>query len=188
MTSVVRLRIVSLVGSATFAVYGILIGALPVALTNGIIVVINAVYLYRLFTEDEAFDVLEVSSDSEFITSYLDHYADDVEVVWPGYHYQPKDHQIRLIVLRNLALAGLFIARIDGDTAIVEIDYAGPDFRDLKNARFLFGSRSSLLVERGIRTVVTRADSTVHEKFLQRFGFELRDGHYEFDLGPSVRV
>ena len=182
MTSVVRLRIISLIGSVAFTVYGILIDALPVALTNGIIVVINAVYLYRLFTQEEAFDVLEVSPESEFITTYLDHYADDIEKVWPGFHYQPKDDQIRLMVLRDMVPAGLFIARMDGDTAIVEIDYAGPNFRDLKNARFLFGSRPNLLVDRGIRTVVTRADSDVHQRFLERFGFEHHDGHYEFDL------
>lgn len=185
MTSVVRLRIISLIGSATFTLYGILIDAPPVALTNGVIVVINAVYLYRLVTQEEAFDVLEVAPESEFITSYLAHYADDIDEVWPGYHYQPKDDQIRLMVLRDMVPAGLFIARVDDDTAIVEIDYAGPNFRDLKNARFLFGPRPNLLLERGIRTVVTRADSAVHRRFLERFGFERRDGHYEFDLGAS---
>ncbi len=102
--------------------------------------------------------------------------------MWPGFHYQAKEDQIRLMVLRDMVPAGLFIARLDDDTAIVEIDYAGRDFRDLKNAHFLFGPRRGLLVERGVERVVTRADSEVHRRFLERFGFEHRDGHYEFDL------
>lgn len=185
MTSVVRLRIVSLIGSATFTVYGVLIDALPVALTNGVIVVINIVYLYRLFTKDQAFDVVELEPESEFITRYIDHHRPDIDEVWPRFHYQPKEDQIRLMVLRDMVPAGLFIARMEGDTAIVEIDYAGKDFRDLKNARFLFGPRKGLLLERGIERVVTRADSEVHRKFLERFGFEHRGGHYEFDLTRS---
>lgn len=187
MTSVVRLRIVSLIGSATFTVYGVLIDALPVALANGIIVVINIVNLYRLFSKDEAFSVVELGPESEFVARYIDHHRSDIEEVWPGFHYQPKEDQIRLMVLRDMVPAGLFIARMDGDTAIVEIDYAGKDFRDLKNARLLFGPRKSLLSERGIERVVTRADSDVHRRFLERFGFEHHDGHYEFDLtGSSV--
>lgn len=185
MTSVVRLRIVSLIGSATFTVYGILIDAPPVALANGVIVVINIVNLYRLFAEDQAFGVVELEPESEFITRYIDHHRADIEQVWPGFHYQPKEDQIRLMVLRDMVPAGLFIARLEGDTAIVEIDYAGRDFRDLKNARFLFGPRKDLLLERGIDRVVTRADSEVHREFLERFGFEHRDGHYEFDLTRS---
>ena len=41
MTSVVRLRMVSLAGSITFFVYGTLIDAVPIMITNGAIAVIN---------------------------------------------------------------------------------------------------------------------------------------------------
>ena len=41
MTSVVRLRIISLLGSIAFVVYGLLIDSAPVVVTNAAIMVIN---------------------------------------------------------------------------------------------------------------------------------------------------
>ena len=45
MTSVVRLRIINLIGSAVFAAYAILIRSYPTALLNGCLVLINLYHL-----------------------------------------------------------------------------------------------------------------------------------------------
>ncbi|MGV3026026.1 YgjV family protein [Clostridium thermobutyricum] len=47
-TSMVWLRILNTIGCLLFVTYGIIIGAYPVAISNGIIVIINAVNLYKL--------------------------------------------------------------------------------------------------------------------------------------------
>jgi hypothetical protein len=49
MTSVVRLRMVSLAGSITFFVYGTLIDSVPIMITNGSIAVINVWFLRKEF-------------------------------------------------------------------------------------------------------------------------------------------
>ena len=49
MKSLVRLRWVSLIGSVIFALYGVLIGAWPVVITNSIVVIANAVRLRKEF-------------------------------------------------------------------------------------------------------------------------------------------
>ena len=51
MSSVLKLRILSLIGSTTFLMYGLLIDSIPVAITNGVIMVINLVFLYRLLSQ-----------------------------------------------------------------------------------------------------------------------------------------
>ncbi len=48
MTSVVKLRIVNTAGCALFVVYGLIVGAYPVAIANALIVCINLYHLYRL--------------------------------------------------------------------------------------------------------------------------------------------
>lgn len=48
MVSVLKLRIINLMGSACFVLYGGLIGSIPLMLTNMFIIVINAVNLQRL--------------------------------------------------------------------------------------------------------------------------------------------
>lgn len=46
MTSVVKLRVINTVGCILFVIYGVIVGAYPVVISNSIIVFIN---LYRLY-------------------------------------------------------------------------------------------------------------------------------------------
>lgn len=182
MSSVLKFRIISLIGSITFLVYGLLIGSLPVALTNAVIMAINIVFLYKLLTHEETFDVVDIDAGSKFLRRYIEHNHADIEAAWPGFEYQPEESQIRLVVFRDMVPAGLFIADVDGDTARVQIDYAGKDYRDLKNATVLFGRGRAVLASRGIKRVVTRADTDWHRGYLVRFGFQPRDGEYVFEV------
>lgn len=183
MSSVLKLRILSLIGSTAFLVYGLLIDSIPVALTNGIIMMINIVFLQRLFTHEEAFDVVEVDATSKFLARYLEHHHDDVQKAWPGYRYEPHGEQLRLVVFRDMVPAGVFIASVEDDVATVEIDFAGPDYRDLRNARVLFGRGRSVLREHGISKVVTQAHSDLQRRFLLRFGFEPSGNEYALEIG-----
>ena len=51
MNAMVKLRVINLIGSFLFAVYGFGIRAYPVGLINTIIVLINMYYLYQMFKE-----------------------------------------------------------------------------------------------------------------------------------------
>jgi hypothetical protein len=46
MSSILKLRVINLIGAACFTVYGLLIDAYPVAVVNFIIVLIDLYYLY----------------------------------------------------------------------------------------------------------------------------------------------
>lgn len=48
MTDIFKLRIINSIGCLMFVIYGINVGAYPVALSNFIIVIINAYNLYKL--------------------------------------------------------------------------------------------------------------------------------------------
>ena len=182
MTSVLKLRILSLIGSTTFLVYGLLIDSFPVALTNGVIMAINTVFLYRLFSHEAQFDVVEVDGGSKFLARYLEHNAADIEAVWPGYRYVSHPDQLRLVVFRDMVPAGVFIASVEGTTVRVEIDFAGRDYRDLKNARVLFGRGRSVLRDHGVHRVVTQAPTVLHRRFLERFEFTPVGDEYALDI------
>ncbi len=49
MRSLNKLRIINLVGSLLFTVYGFIIGAYPVAVLNAFIVLVNVYYLQKAF-------------------------------------------------------------------------------------------------------------------------------------------
>ena len=58
MSNIIQLRIVNMIGAATFSVYGILIGSIPVAGMNGFIVFINIYYLTKIYSAVEYFRFL----------------------------------------------------------------------------------------------------------------------------------
>lgn len=47
MRSLVKLRVINLVGAVLFTVYGLIIAAYPVAIVNGFIVLVNIYYLQQ---------------------------------------------------------------------------------------------------------------------------------------------
>ena len=49
MRSLVKLRVINLIGSVLFTTYGLIIGAYPVAVVNAFIVVVNIYYLQQSF-------------------------------------------------------------------------------------------------------------------------------------------
>ncbi len=49
MKDIFKLRFINLIGCILFTIYGLIIGAYPVAVANGIIVFVNLYYLYKLF-------------------------------------------------------------------------------------------------------------------------------------------
>lgn len=51
MRSLVKLRIINLVGSLLFTAYGLMIAAYPVAVVNGFIVFVNLYYLQQTWRE-----------------------------------------------------------------------------------------------------------------------------------------
>lgn len=51
MKDIIKLRFINLVGSLCFVIYGLIIKAYPVALTNIVIVIVNLYYLYKIINE-----------------------------------------------------------------------------------------------------------------------------------------
>jgi hypothetical protein len=71
MRSILRLRLINLLGSAFFTVYGLLITAYPVAVLNGLIVGINLYYLYVMKRAKNYFTILETHHDAAYLRMFL---------------------------------------------------------------------------------------------------------------------
>ena len=54
MRSLLKLRLINLSGAMLFTIYGLVIGALPVAALNLFIVLANIYYLYQMFSTSTA--------------------------------------------------------------------------------------------------------------------------------------
>ncbi len=182
MRSILRLRIIGLAGAITFAVYGYLIDAWPVVLTNVVIVVIHLHFLREILTAKEYFKILEVRSDSRYTEYFLHHFGHEIEATWPGFVHEPSGQRLTLFILRDLVPAGLFIAEIvDKRTLRLCLDFAIPGYRDFKIGRYLYSKGA--LRDRGFRTVVADAGPERTTQYLRRIGFRA-----DPESGPNDRV
>ncbi|RME11061.1 MAG: hypothetical protein D6802_07730 [Ardenticatenia bacterium] len=172
MRSILRLRLINLLGALLFTIYGVVLGIWPVAAVNAFIVGIDLYYLWQLLRQKDAFDILEVNPQGAYIRRFLDFYADEIARFQPEFRYDPKTpNMIAFFVLRNMVPAGLFIARKDGETAEVLLDFAIPGYRDFKIGRYLYDARADLLCAYGIRRLRTRAHVPEHIAYLKRMGY-----------------
>ena len=153
LSSILRLRLVNLFGSVLFSFYGFYIGSLPVGIMNLIIVFFNLYYLQKLSFQKEKFEIIESDVNQEFVQRFLVFYKKDILKYFPEFDSKPDQKQMVLMVMRNMNLAGLFIARENKTALEVELDYVTPEYRDYKNGAFLFNhfkqpkSQPDLLVQ-----------------------------------------
>lgn len=171
MSSILRLRMVNLLGAATFAVYGLLIEAYPVAVVNLFIVFINLYYLRGMLRTEEFFRLLEVQRDSEYLDYFLSFYAKEIRRFFPRFSPSAPESQLTLFVLRDLVPAGLLMGEVRGSSLWVRLDFVIPQFRDFKIGRYLFVEKADLFRARGITEIVSVPGTEEHSAYLRKMGF-----------------
>ena len=184
MSSILRLRIINLVGSLAFTVYGVLIHAYPVAVVNALIVLINLYYLRQMLgSRAEYFRLLRMQPDSEYLRYFLDFYRGDIQRFLPGFTHTPAPGQVIAFILRDMVPAGLFIGEMTGDGALrVVLDFVIPQYRDFKTGRYLFTDQVAFFRELGVREIQSAPGSKEHSEYLRRMGFTPGEGTYRLRL------
>ncbi|HHN48661.1 MAG TPA: hypothetical protein ENN08_07015 [Bacteroidales bacterium] len=185
MNSILKFRWINLAGAATFATYGYLIGALPVGLLNTFIVGVDIYYLVSIYSKKDIFQTLEVRPENRYLIRFLDFHKHDIQRFFPGFSYKPEMNTMSVFTLRNMAVAGVFLAhRIEGNILKVGLDYVLPDYRDFKNGRFIYGQLDGKLKNEGFKKVISKSGNKKHSAYLRKLGFTLTsDGFYEKELG-----
>ncbi|MBS4014654.1 MAG: hypothetical protein KGZ97_13020 [Bacteroidetes bacterium] len=184
MSSIVKFRIINLIGAFTFATYGYLIGALPIGLLNTFVVSVDIFYLYKNFSKKEVFETLEVRSDNRYLLRFVDFYNKDIQKFFPGFSYKPEVNTVSFFILRDMAVAGLFLARREDDNILrVGIDYVLPEYRDFKNGKFVYQILQNKFIEKGFTKITTDSKNKQHIKYLKKIGFKQKEsGIWELDI------
>ncbi len=188
MKSIIRLRWYNLVGAVAFAVYGLLVHAYPVFVVNGFIALVDIYYLWRIYHNKEKFDIMEVSADNPMLERFLEFYRDDLKRFFPGLQLKEVKDPYIFFIFRNMLPVGLFAGRPDGEaTMTILIDYAIPDFRDLKSSLYLYRNRKELFLKRGIRRLEIENTHPNYTRFLKKIGFKRQGGDHLFYMELSSR-
>lgn len=176
MNSIVKFRWINLIGAGGFAIYGLLIGALPVLFLNGFIFFVDVYYLRRIYTKKQLFDILEVRGDNKYLLKFLDFHKDEIQKFFPGFEYKPEKNTLSFFVMRNMIVSGLFLAhRTEENVLNVGLDYVIPEYRDYKNGKYVYHRLKDRFKKDGYQKIIARSCTTKHQNYLRKLGFQERE-------------
>lgn len=176
MKNILHLRRINLIGASTFAIYGLIVKAYPVFFLNSFIVLTDVYYLVEMYRQKEYFSLMPVLDNRhKYLDKFNNFYRKDIIKFFPEFKWDSIENCSCFFILRNLMPVGLFIYRNISFTEIeILLDYAIPDYRDLKNARFIFFAESRHFKEKGITKLISKTDVKTHKKYLKNIGFKER--------------
>jgi len=170
--SIVKFRWINLLGATMFSTYGFVFGAYPVGILNGFIMLVDLYYLKKIYFKKDIFDTLEIRKDNKYLLKFLEFHQHEIEKSFPGFEYKPDINTISFFVLRNMAVAGIFLAHMEGNhTLKVGLDYVVPEYRDFKNGKFVYQSIQKSLSEKGITHIIAQSNVKTHIRYLLKCGF-----------------
>lgn len=171
MSNVWRLRLINLIGALTFAVYGLMAGVYPVLAVNGFIALVDLWYLLQMAGKKDVFRLMPVKPGDALLENFLSYYYRDISLYFPDFAVKDLPDPRCVFILRNLLPVGLFIYTAEGEIISIHLDYVAPDYRDLKNARYLYNIQQKFTELKNIRQFAAVSRSTEHTAYLTRLGF-----------------
>jgi hypothetical protein len=183
---VLRFRVLNLAGALLAVLFNAALAIWPFAVMNVVIAVIDIYWLRRLLSERHdpaAYSVVEVGPRDAYLAHLIDTHLEDIRRFQPSYA-RPDDDTSRwaFVVQRDAETVGAVIVRDEGGgTAVVELDYVTPRFRDFTPGEFVY-DRSGLFAEHGVRRLVADGELAAQTDYLRRVGFHDADGTWIRDV------
>ncbi len=174
MKNIVRLRKVNLFGASAFAIYGLLVNAYPVLVLNSFISLVDIYYLIDIYRKKDAFSLMPVLDPNHpYLNKFLDFYSYDINKFSPEFNRNNIEEARYYFILRNLVPVGIFIYKVRSlEEAEILLDYSIPDYRDLKNAEYLYYAALEFLKEKDIKNLIAKSEVDKHRNYLKRVGFK----------------
>lgn len=184
MNSIVKFRWLNLIGASTFSIYGFVIGALPVGILNGFIVCVDVYYLYNIYSKKDIFETLEIRAENKYLIRFLEYYNKDIQKYFPGFTYKPELNTVSFFILRNMSVAGIFLAhREENNVLKIGLDYVIPEYRDFKNGKYIFNRVKNRFIGAGFTKIIAPPSSEKYVKYLKILNFtENADEMFEIIL------
>ncbi len=187
MGSVVRLRILNLLGAAAFGVYGALVHSVPLIVTNVIIVVVHAWKLFLIARHRVDLAVLPVSGPSSpLVARFLALHGAEIARTHPDFALDRVGGPNLAYVMRDAAVAGLFVWSVEGRAVRVHLDFVLPAFRDLRCGLLFIDHQAAIWRTASITAVYCPAGGQIRRDRRRAWGL-LRPRPLPAGLDPATR-
>lgn len=183
MTSVVRLRIVSLTGSVVFVGYGALLPSVPIVITNAAVALINIWFLRKEFSPHRDLGAVPITPDAPFLLDFLRSHEADIRTFHPDFE-APQPGDFALVLTRDGLPAGALVGKPDGTTLRLRLDYVMHAYRDSRIGNWLYGRGAKVFTDAGFEQVVAAPSSDALRSYLLSVGFESTQGELCLRLRP----
>lgn len=179
MSSVLKLRLINLVGAGIFTIYAFLTKSYPTAVMNLFITLIDVYYLVKLTRHNTLFSILPSRMDSQFLDAFLNFYHDDIVKYFPSLDATRSKADVAYFVHCDMVTAGLILGKDMGDgTMEVLLDYSTPTYRDCSVGKYLYRKLPGF----GYKKLVCTNSGELHEKYLKKMGFAPRANSFVKEL------
>ncbi|NUT36549.1 MAG: hypothetical protein HOV79_26135 [Hamadaea sp.] len=182
-TRILRLRIINLLGCLVLIGFNWALGVWPMVGLNAALAVINVYFIVKLQRtrhDENAYTVVEVGTDDDYLRHVLAVHAADIARFNPGFRFEGGPGRSAFLVVRRDETVGVVLLHDAGDgVAQIDLDYVTQRFRDFTPGEFVY-RRSSLFTDRGFHTVVTPA--RMLSPYYDRLGFRRTGDTYTLDV------
>ena len=178
---VLRFRVLNLIACVILLAFNAAIEVWPMVGMNAVLSAINLWFIAKLVREshDEAvFEVLRVRPDDAYLAHVLAGHSDDIRKFQPDF-VGVADASTVYLVQKGDETVGIVVLHREGDTAVVDLDYVGPRYRDFTPGEFVW-RRSELLAQLGVRRVITSPNMV--GPYYSRLGFYEESGSFVLDV------
>lgn len=170
MSSVVRLRIASTIGSLLFIAYGALLPSIPLILTNIATLGLNLWYLRKEFSSRSNLGAVPIDADQPFLVDFLSSHADDIHHTQPEFDSAGPGNFV-LVLTRDGLPAGAVVGQPDGSTLRLRLDYVMHAYRDTQLGSWLYTTGRRAFTDAGFTRIIAVPRTDSHSRYLRKVGF-----------------
>ncbi|WP_435236635.1 GNAT family N-acetyltransferase [Psychromonas sp. PT13] len=171
MSSIIKLRVINLIGCLLFATFAYFIDSVPTMLMNICIALINAYFLWQMYYNKEQFIIITAPKDSEYFQHFLSINQKEVEEQVAIADLEKANTSFYM--LRDNNVAGVLSGVLDKDGVFtIMLDYVLPRYRDFKLGGYFYNLHPEFMKEKGIHTLKTISEVPKHRFYLEKMGFE----------------
>jgi hypothetical protein len=180
MSSIIKLRVINILGSVISGSYALIIGSFPLVLMNSCLIIINVYNLYKLLKAEQKYDLVDSEVNDAFIGYFVSHYKDDIQKYFPNFVFENSGINKAYIVFCEGNPSNILLGKDNGNGVLdVILDYSTPVYRDCSAGKYLYAA----LPSKGVKVLqFAQNSSKEHEDYLTKMGFKKENGVFQKNL------